>query len=40
MNELTVAYEDEPTMILDGTGGWSELARSASAPDPRREFRS
>jgi len=75
LNELTVAYEDKPTVILEGTGGWSDrireiayqgkhldeagiaelyfaqtpadavemaldLARSSTAPDPRREFRS
>ena len=27
MNELTVAYEDKPTVILEGTGGWSDRIR-------------
>src|SRR5919201_1193304 len=24
LNELTFAYEDKPTVILEGTGGWSD----------------
>ena len=24
MNELTIAYQDKPTVILEGTGGWSD----------------
>src|SRR6266542_2804668 len=75
LNELTIAYQDKPTVILEHTGGWSDrireiayqgkhldeagiaelhfaqtpadavemaldLARSSTAPDPRREFRS
>lgn len=27
MNELTVAYQDTPTVILEGTGGWSDRIR-------------
>ena len=27
LNELTVAYEDKPTVILEGTGGWSDRVR-------------
>jgi hypothetical protein len=27
VNELTVAYEDKPTVILEGTGGWSDRIR-------------
>jgi uncharacterized protein (TIGR00725 family) len=27
LNELTVAYEDKPTVILEGTGGWSDRIR-------------
>ena len=27
LNELTVAYEDKPTIILEGTGGWSDRIR-------------
>ena len=26
LNELTVAYELKPTVILEGTGGWSHLS--------------
>jgi hypothetical protein len=28
LNELTVAYEDKPTVILEGTGGWADRVRS------------
>ncbi len=28
LNELTVAYEDKPTVILEGTGGWSDRIRA------------
>jgi len=27
LNELTVAYEDKPTVVLEGTGGWSDRIR-------------
>jgi len=27
LNELTVAYEDKPTVILEGTGRWSDRIR-------------
>ncbi|HEV8228767.1 MAG TPA: TIGR00725 family protein [Candidatus Limnocylindria bacterium] len=27
LNELTIAYEDKPTVILEGTGGWSDRIR-------------
>jgi uncharacterized protein (TIGR00725 family) len=27
LNELTVAYEDKPTVILEGTGGWADRIR-------------
>ena len=27
LNELTVAYEDKPTVILEGTGGWADCIR-------------
>src|SRR6266571_8401647 len=27
LNELTVAYEDKPTVILEHTGGWSDRIR-------------
>jgi uncharacterized protein (TIGR00725 family) len=27
LNELTVAYEDKPTIVLEGTGGWSDRIR-------------
>jgi uncharacterized protein (TIGR00725 family) len=27
LNELTVAYQDKPTIILEGTGGWSDRIR-------------
>ena len=27
LNELTVAYEDKPTVVLEGTGGWSDRVR-------------
>jgi hypothetical protein len=26
-SELTVAYEDKPTVVLEGTGGWSDHIR-------------
>src|SRR5437870_13710205 len=28
LNELTVAYEDKPTVVLGGTGGWSDRIRA------------
>ena len=27
LNELTVAYQDKPTVILEGTGGWADRIR-------------
>lgn len=27
LNELTAAYEDKPTVVLEGTGGWSDRIR-------------
>ena len=27
LNELTVSYEDKPTVILEGTGGWADRIR-------------
>src|SRR6266581_867048 len=27
LNELNVAYEDKPTVVLEGTGGWSDRIR-------------
>ena len=27
LNELTVAYQDKPTVVLEGTGGWSDRIR-------------
>src|SRR5437773_10853304 len=30
LNELTVAYEDKPTVILEGTGGWSDRIRAVA----------
>lgn len=27
LNELTVAYQDKPTIVLEGTGGWSDRVR-------------
>jgi len=27
LNELTVAYQEKPTVILEGTGGWSDRIR-------------
>ncbi|MBI2325050.1 MAG: TIGR00725 family protein [Chloroflexi bacterium] len=27
LNELTVAYEDKPTVVLEGTGGWADRIR-------------
>src|SRR5262249_10606044 len=26
-NELTVAYQEKPTVVLEGTGGWSDRVR-------------
>ena len=28
LNELTIAYQDKPTIILEGTGGWSDRIRA------------
>ncbi len=30
LNELTVAYEDKPTIVLEGTGGWADRIRSVA----------
>src|SRR5437773_4712139 len=30
LNELTVAYEDKPTVILEGTGGWADRIREVA----------
>jgi len=30
LNELTVAYEDKPTVILEGTGGWADRMRAVA----------
>lgn len=30
LNELTVAYEDKPTVILEGTGGWADRMRTVA----------
>lgn len=30
LNELTVAYEDKPTVILEGTGGWADRMREVA----------
>lgn len=30
LNELTVAYEDKPTVILEGTGGWADRLRDVA----------
>lgn len=30
LNELTVAYEDKPTVILEGTGGWADRMRQVA----------
>ncbi len=30
LNELTVAYEDKPTVVLEGTGGWSDRIREVA----------
>lgn len=27
LNELTVAYQEKPTIVLEGTGGWSDRVR-------------
>jgi len=27
LNELTIAYQDKPTVVLEGTGGWSDRIR-------------
>lgn len=27
LNELTVAYQEKPTVVLEGTGGWSDRVR-------------
>ncbi len=27
LNELTVAYQEKPTVVLEGTGGWSDRIR-------------
>src|SRR5258706_6033783 len=42
LNELTVAYEDKPTVVLEGTGGWSdrihELADHGKHLDDARSY--
>jgi hypothetical protein len=30
LNELTVAYEDKPTVVLEGTGGWADRLRAVA----------
>jgi len=30
LNELTVAYQDKPTVILEGTGGWADRMRAVA----------
>lgn len=30
LNELTVAYQDKPTVILEGTGGWADRMRQVA----------
>ena len=30
LNELTIAYEDKPTVILEGTGGWADRIREVA----------
>ncbi|HTJ60743.1 MAG TPA: TIGR00725 family protein [Candidatus Saccharimonadales bacterium] len=30
LNELTIAYQDKPTVILEGTGGWSDRIREVA----------
>src|SRR5262249_26250797 len=30
LNELTVSYQEKPTVILEGTGGWSDRIREIS----------
>jgi uncharacterized protein (TIGR00725 family) len=30
LNELTVAYENKPTVVLEGTGGWADRIRSVA----------
>lgn len=30
LHELTVAYEDKPTVILEGTGGWADRIREVA----------
>ena len=30
LNELTVAYQDKPTVVLEGTGGWSDRIREVA----------
>jgi hypothetical protein len=30
LNELTIAYEDKPTVIFEGTGGWVDRIREVA----------
>lgn len=30
LNELTVAYENKPTVVLEGTGGWADRVRQVA----------
>lgn len=30
LNELTMAYQDKPTVILEGTGGWADRVREVA----------
>ena len=30
LNELTIAYRDKPTVVLEGTGGWSDRIRDVA----------
>jgi uncharacterized protein (TIGR00725 family) len=30
LNEVTIAYEDKPTVILEGTGGWADRLREVA----------
>ncbi len=43
LNELTVAHHLKPTVVLEGTGGWSDRIRSAAIDgeylDERREYK-
>lgn len=30
LNELTIAYQDKPTVVLEGTGGWADRVREVA----------